>query len=170
MTWTNADGLVVRDGADDVVAPKGTIERAGLQRLVVKLTDAVVLEASTTDPFTSVSTVAFFDENTPSIPAGSYITRAYLKVDTAFTTSNAAALDIGFMQANGTIVDADGIDAALAVATLGANAVVNCNGAAVGGVVLTSTTLDTYVSFSRVVGQGPFTAGAATLVVEYYEF
>jgi hypothetical protein len=168
MTWTNADGLVVRDGADDVAAPKGTVERAGLQRLVVKLTDATLLEVNSTDPLTSASTVAFFDENTPSIPAGSYIARAYLKVDTAFTSGGSATLDVGLMQADGTIVDVNGIDATVAVAALGANAVVNCNGAAVGGVVLTSATLDTYVCFAY--ATAAFTAGAATVIVEYYEF
>lgn len=168
MTWTNADGLVVRDGADDVVAPKGTLERAGLQRLVVKLTDATLLAVNSTGPHTPSTTVAFFDENTPSIPAGSYIARAYLKVDTAFTSGGAASLDVGLMQADGTIVDGNGIDSAVGLTALGANAVVNCNGASVGGVVLTSATFDTYVVFTY--ATAAFTAGAATVIVEYYEF
>ena len=167
MTWTNKDGLVVRFANEQAELPKGSYENATLHRVMVKLTDATALQANSTDPLTT--SVAYFkDETTPGIPAGSYITRAYLKVDTAFTSAGSAVLDVGLMEADGSIVDVDAIDDGIAVAALGANAMVNCNGAGVAGVVKTSPTLETFVCFSY--ETAAFTAGACTVVVEYYKF
>jgi hypothetical protein len=127
--------------------------------------DASVLDANTADPMTATGMAAYKDEVTPFIPANSYITRAYFVVTTAFVGAT-GTLDIGLMEADGSIVDVDAIDDGIAVAALAANAVVNCDGAGVGGVVKTSTTLDTYVCFTEHASNA-FTAGAGYVVVEY---
>ena len=100
------------------------------------------------------------------IPAGSYITSASLIVTTAFASGGSATLTIGTYQQDGTTVDADGIDATVAVADIGANKAVACNGAAVGG---TATVGANDVYIEAIYGTAAFTAGVAKLVIEYIE-
>jgi hypothetical protein len=104
--------------------------------------------------------------NDAFIPAGSYITGASLVVTTAFTSGGSATLNIGLYNAAGTAIDADGIDATVAVADLAANKAVACNGALVGGTA-TVGAADAYVSWDY--DTAAFTAGAAKLVIEYIE-
>jgi hypothetical protein len=104
--------------------------------------------------------------NDAFIPAGSYITKASLVVTTAFTSGGSATLGVGLQEADGTIIDADGIDAAVAVADLAVNKAVVCNGALVGG---TATVGADNSYLSLVYGTAAFTAGAAKLVIEYIE-
>ena len=105
------------------------------------------------------------DENQIAIPAGAFITRAYLVVKTAFTSGGSATLDIGLVNAAGTAVDHDGIDAAVALAALAANKAVVADGASVGGTVTYSS--DTYVQATY--NTAAFTAGAAYVDVVYIE-
>ena len=96
------------------------------------------------------------------IPAQSLIKTAYLVVDEAFTSGGSAVLDLGTYTAAGAAIDDDGIDAALAVAALVDNYVVDpCDGALVGTVV----TADSYLGATY--DTAAFTAGHATLVVTY---
>ena len=166
--FTNLDGLTQRYGTDRASDTLGVNETGSLNRLVVKLSSAAggVLDDDGASSITTAASAYFRDENTPFLPAKSYITRAYFHVTTAFTGTT-AALTIGLMQSDGTVVDIDAIDAGVGVASLAANAVVACDGAAVGGAVLTSATLDTYVCFTED-NSNAFTAGAGTLVIEYY--
>ena len=166
--WINEDGLTVRYHTSFSDTRAGGREGHGVERIAYKLTDATKLEVNSTDPLTAASTAYFWDETSPGIPANAYILNAYLHVDTAFTSGGSAVLDVGLMEANGDIVDIDAIDDGIAVAALGANAVVNMNGAGVGGVVKTSTTVETFPCFSY--ETAAFTAGACTVVIEYVVF
>ena len=116
-----------------------------------------------TDLGTSISTPQDHDA---FIPAGSYITGAHLIVTTAFTSGGSATLTIGTYTQAGAAVDADGIDAAVALAAIGADKAVACDGAAVGG---TATVGGADVYVEAIYGTAAFTAGEAKLVIEYIE-
>jgi hypothetical protein len=100
------------------------------------------------------------------IPAGSFITSASLIVTSAFTSGGSATLTIGAYQQDGTTVDADGIDATVALAALAANKGVACDGALVGGTATVGAN-DVYIEANY--GTAAFTAGEAKLVIEYIE-
>lgn len=156
MSWTNADGLTVLMHEE-----QGQVNKTGQtlsnprQTVVLEITDATTLASSAATP----SALDAF------IPAGAYITAAYTIVDTAFTSGGAATLTIGLYQQDGTAIDADGIDAAIALTAIDAagDVVVN-NGALVGG-VLTVGSNDAYIAANY--GTAAFTAGAAKVVVEF---
>ena len=151
--WTNEDGLLVRFPLDNgaTVRVDGT-KNAEDHRVVFHLADATAL--ATTDTAAAVADLS-------AIPAGAIITRAYFVVDTAFTSGGSATLDIGLKQKAGTNIDDDGIDAAVAVAALAANAVIDCDGALVPGRV----TAEAIAMFTY--NTAAFTAGAGRLIVEY---
>lgn len=156
MSYTNADGLLVlTNGAAGTPADNGIAEY-GKKFLVVDIADATAIGTSAAAPAA----------NDAFIPAGSYITGAHLVVTTAFTSGGSAALNIGLYNAAGSAIDADGIDATIAVADLAANKAVVCNGALVGGTA-TVGAANAYVSWDY--DTAAFTAGAAKLVIEYIE-
>lgn len=95
------------------------------------------------------------------IPANSLIEAAYLKVTTAWV--GGTNVNIGLAQTDGTVIDADGIDAAVATAALTANAIIDCDGALVGASVGANDAV------LEVTTSGAYTAGEATLVVRYHE-
>lgn len=95
------------------------------------------------------------------IPANSLIRSAVLKVGTAW--AGGTNVNLGLAQTDGTVIDADGIDAAIATAALTANAIIDCDGALVGASVgANDAVLEVTVS-------GTYTAGTAVLEVEYQE-
>lgn len=156
--WTNGvndDGLKVRFNLNQAEeADRGTTA-VGVRRAVkVDITDATALATSDTSVPTG-------DE--VSIPAGAYIVNAYYIVKTAHTSGGSATLTFGLKNSAGSAIDADGIDAAIAVAALGANAAVNCDGAYVGGALK----LASEAWITAIYATAAFTAGAGTLVVEY---
>lgn len=151
--WTNSDGLEVRFGLDRATSQATGRTSAEEKVLIVDLPDATAL--GDTDTAAASGDDAF-------IPADAIIKDAYFVVDTAFTGTN-AVLDIGLKQADGTNVDDDGIDAAVAVAALGADAVVAADGADVG----TRTATDVYIMFTY--DTAAFTAGAGKLVIKYIQ-
>ena len=156
MSYTNADGLqVLTNGAAGVAANNGTTAVSAKKTLVVTLADATELGTGITTP----------DDQEAFIPSGSYITSASLLVTTAFTSGGSATLTIGTYEQDGTPIDADGIDATIAVADLAANKAVACDGAQVGGTAL--VTADSYIKAKY--ATAAFTAGAAKLVIEYIE-
>jgi len=112
------------------------------------------------------SSVATPQDHDAFIPAGSYITGAHLLVSTAFTSGGSATLTIGTYTQAGAAVDADGIDATIALAAIGADKAVACDGAAVGG---TATVGGADVYVEAIYGTAAFTAGEAKLVIEYIE-
>jgi hypothetical protein len=156
MSYTNADGLqVLTNGAAGVAANNGTAV-SPKKSLVINIADATTLGSSAATP----------DDQESFIPAGSYITAASLVVTTAFASAGSATLTIGAYQQDGTTVDADGIDAAIALAAIAADKAVACDGALVGGTA-TVGSADAYIKANY--GTAVFTAGAAKLVIEYIE-
>ena len=154
MSYTNSDGLLVlTNGAQGDVNLTGGAEY-GVKYLVINIADATTIGSSAAAPAA----------NDSFIPAGAYITRASLIVSAAFAGAS-AALNIGLQTAAGVAIDADGIDAAIAVTAIDAiGDVVACNGANVGGVVSVGTA-PAYVSLDY--DTAAFTAGTAKLVIEY---
>lgn len=153
--WTNADGLVVGFGTRTVASSSGAQPSVGGQR------QQVVLTIKGTDLADAVATDSDAIVHGVTIPADSLLESAKLYVTTAFAGAT-AVMDIGIYNAStGAAVDDDGIDAAVAVGTLTDNAVVACDGALIGSVLANNSKVG--VSYDT----AAFTAGEATLVVEY---
>lgn len=150
--WTNEDGLEVRFGIDrSTTAPTGGTS-AEEKVHVFDIADATTL--GDTDTAAASGDAAY-------IPAGAVIKDAYLVVDTAFTSGGVAVLDLGLKEADGTNIDDDGIDAAVALGALSADDVVVADGALIG----TRLSKDAYVMATY--DTAAFTAGAGKLVVKY---
>ena len=157
MSYTNADGLfVLTDGAQGAVNGEGVTARASRQTLVVDITSA-----NTASSFGSSN----IDPLAPQLPAGSIIVNADLVVTAPFTSGGSATLTIGTYNAAGTAIDADGIDAAIALTAIDADGdVVQCDGAQVSGLVTVGGAA-AYVGWNF--GTAAFTGGAAKLIIEY---
>ena len=95
-----------------------------------------------------------------TIPANAFINSAKIYVVTAMA-GTAGTLTVGLEEQDGTDIDADGIDAAVAQASLTANAVIDCDGALVGASIGTSA------GQLLVTTGGTVTAGKFKVVVEY---
>ncbi len=154
MTWTNninEDGLEVRFGQDRSAVQTTGNTSAEEKVLVFKIEDASTL--GDTDTAAAAGDDAF-------IPSGAVIKDAYTIVGTAFAGAT-AVLDLGLKQADGTNIDDGGLDDAIAVGTLTADAVVAGDGALVG----TKLSNDAYVMATY--DTAAFTAGDATVVIKY---
>jgi hypothetical protein len=154
MSYTNADGLrVLTHGGQGDVIDRGVTEAGSL---VIDIAD-----------FTAIGSTfgaADIDVNKAVIPAGSVITSATLVMTTAATSGGAATLTIGTYNAAGTAIDADGIDAAVAITVIDADGdVVRCDGAQTG--VAGYLTADAHVGL--IYGTAAYTAGAGKLVIEF---
>lgn len=151
MSYTNADGLYVLTNTDQgAVVEKGTALQNPEHFVKYRLDATDLIAAGGTD-------------RDPYIPAGAHITRAVLVVTTAF--AGGTSLTIGLAQKGGSVIDADGIDAAVAAADLAANKVVQCDGALVGAVA----TVGANNAYVYTTASGTFTAGAATLYIWYVD-
>ena len=162
MAWQNEDGLYIRYGTE-----RGETKLAGatvqeVEKYLVVDLDYADLPAFTAD-LNNDGTNDGFSGDDPYVPAGSFITAAYIIPTTTFTSAGSTTLSLGMTQLDGTVIDADGIDATIAKAALAAGAAVACDGALVGGTV--ALTNDAYVYST--VATGPFTAGAGKLVIKY---
>lgn len=156
MSYTNADGLrVLTNGDQGVELNQGQSAGSIRQQLVIDIPAFTALGTS----FGSSN----IDPMAPFIPAGSVILGATLVMTTAATSGGSATLTIGTYNAAGTAIDADGIDATVAVAALGANATVRCDGAhlTTGGYL----TANAYIG--AIYATAAFTAGAGKLIVEF---
>lgn len=164
--WTNSDGLTIRFGTEqkgyDTATPAATYTSGLMRQLVVDFSYDN-LPGPNADSDNDGTDDAFISAK---IPANAYITRALLVVELDWATADAADLTIGLEQADGTTIDADGIDAAIAASALDTGDVVVCNGALVGG-TLTVGTADAYVVAT--IGTGSFTTGKARLIIEYVD-
>lgn len=96
-----------------------------------------------------------------SIPAHSFILSSHTHVKTAFV--GGTSVSIGLQEADGTEIDNDGIDAAVATAALTANAWIVNDGALVGA------SIGAEAGQVVVTASGSYTAGSAKLVVRYLE-
>jgi hypothetical protein len=94
-----------------------------------------------------------------TIPANASIVEATLYVDNAWV--GGTNLTIGLYQADGTVIDADGLVAATITATLTANKVVTGAGALVG------TTIGANAGQLVAATTGTYTAGSARVVVKF---
>lgn len=157
MSYTNADGLRVLTDADQgAVKTQGTSPGAMHQTLVVDI-----------PAFTAIGTTfgaSNIDVMNPVIPAGSLILSATLVMTTAATSGGAATLTIGTYNAAGTAIDADGIDATVALTAIDAiGETVRCDGA--------HLTTAGYVAENAYIGliyaTAAYTAGAGKLYIEY---
>lgn len=159
--WTNEDGLQVRFDNDRAeTMPGGLTQTNAHKTLVHKFTFEDVANTDTDAP----------NAHEAFIPAGSVITRAALYVTDAFVGAT-AVLDIGLKVADGTNTDDDGI-LSTGVATIDADGdVVIGDGALVlqetGDLTGVRLAADQYIMTTY--DTAAFTAGAATLVVEYLE-
>lgn len=150
-TEVNSDGLEVRYSNPKAGQTGARVETDGsFKELVLDITDmseAITAEAYGYEAF---------------IPAGSYITNAFLVV-TSPMTGTSGTLTIGLSEKDGTPIDADGIDAAIAQADLAANKAVVCNGALVRG----TATIGAAPGYIYTTLGGTVTGGKAKLVVQY---
>jgi hypothetical protein len=156
MSYTNADGLRVLTNDDQgAVKLQGVTATDPTQVLVMDIT------------FTALGTTfgaSNIDLNNPYIPAGSLIKRADLVMTTAATSGGSATLTIGTYNAAGTAIDADGIDATVALTAIDAiGETVRCDGAhlTVGGYVAENA----YIG--AIYATAAYTAGVGKLYIEY---
>jgi len=158
MSWTNADGLtVLMHGEQGEVETTGVTAKGVRKALIVDLADATALG-------TSYSAAAGPAE--AFIPANAVIVDAHFVVDAAFTSGGAGTLSIGLYNAAGTAIDADGVDATVALAALAEDFVVPCDGILADGTQNVGAA-DAYVGF--IYGTAAMTAGSGKLVIEYIE-
>lgn len=150
-TYTNDDGLKVTIGVPGDFK-SGQLKSNGARKELVYKIDAVAV--------TPASGAHGDDESL--LPAGAVLESAKLIVTTAF--AGGTNISLGFEEKDGTAIDADGIDAAVATAALTANAVIDCDGADIGTIVDASN--DGYVALTK---SGTFTAGKADLVLTYID-
>jgi hypothetical protein len=158
--YTNSDGLNIRFGSDRATSSKmGRVSTAGdLQEVVVSF------------DYSDIGTADDVVGTHPQmgIPNGAYIESATLYVTTAFVGAT-ATLDIGIWNDDGdgtfSTNDDDGIDAAIGVATLVADARIACNGAKINTTIAGTGGRSVYVSTGY--NTAAFTAGAADLVIKY---
>ena len=161
--WYNEDGLRVLFEAEQA-APStpsaAVVSTFGAKSQMVIDINYDNLPAETTDTNNDGTNDGWSGAD-PYIPAGSYITSATLIVETAF--AGGTSYNFGLSEIDGTVIDADGLDAAVATAALGANDVVAMDGALVGG----AATIGAANGYLKVAATGTFTAGKAKLVIEY---
>jgi len=93
-----------------------------------------------------------------AIPANATIVSSKWITGTAW--AGGTSLNVGLYQSNGTVIDADGLDAAITPTTAGA--VIDGNGALVGA------SIGANAGELTVAATGSYTAGTATVIVEYH--
>ncbi|MGW8178599.1 MAG: hypothetical protein ACWGQW_07525 [bacterium] len=160
MAWINDDGLQVKFGTEEVEVAAGGFQKSfDGNRVHVKFYIlAEELEAFGTTTFLS---------DTTSMPNGAILESATLNVIEAFVSAGTSGtLALGTYDTDHTTAhDADGIDTAIAEASLTAGASNTCNGALIGTTISNSTP----VLFTALVGTEDFTtSGAAELDIVYY--
>lgn len=176
--FTNGDGLTQRYGQpEDALKPYvRTAPACGAYgQLVVRFNSTHLGSAESEAPaewwdedFGGGSTPDSPSGLNASIPNGAVVTGAKLIVTTAFTTGDSGALNLGLYHSNGDVDDVDGIDVAIAAGTLTLGAVIDCNGAQVAaGILGGAASGDRGLYLGGHASTGGFTAGAATLIVEY---
>jgi len=165
QTWTNDDGLQVPFGQNQARETKSIMGKAPVAGAPVEYMVAELnfddLPTFTAD-LNNDGTLNGFSDSDAYIPKGAYITRAWLIVSTGFASGT--SYDLGLYEQDGTVIDANGLDAAVAVADMGANEAVDMNGQ----LVATQDLLlqDAYLV---VAATGTYTAGVARIVIEYIQ-
>lgn len=103
------------------------------------------------------------DELQQRIPVGARILGATIRVHTSFTATTAVSLNIGLMEPDGSTIDVDGIDAAVALTDLEAGEVVDCDGALVGA----ASVLTAAGQLTIVPNVDDLLTGQATITIRY---
>ena len=157
MSYTNSDGLRVLTGSDQGAELKQGVSAGAMVQ-------TLVLDFDLTAVGTSFG-ASDINLNNPYIPANSLILRADLVMTTPATSGGSPTLDIGTYNSAGTAIDADGIDAAIALTALdlAGGETVRCDGAHLTTVGRVS--VDAYIGLIRAVTT--YTAGAGKLYIQY---
>lgn len=151
--WANSDGLAVGFGPRDTETTEVTKVSLGgnRQQLVARIKLSELADAITANHLI----------NAAYIPAGALLESAKLFVETAAIGVN-AVLDIGLAKvSDGTDIDDDGIDVAIATTTLVDGYNTACDGAKIGTELAYDSKI--YASYDT----AAFTAGVVVLTVEY---
>jgi len=166
--WTNADGLAITFGVTSQERQAGgrrVITAGDVQQMVVDFEfdnlphfDADADNDGTLDSYSARQFAI------PMGPVGTYLKSATLVATVDWATADSAVLNLGLYEEDGTAIDADGIDAAIAASALDLGDVVACNGALI-GTMLSASDGPHYLGATITVGS--FTTGAARLVIEY---
>lgn len=162
-TWSNSDGLVVGFGThtSDNMVPAVTSEKGAVKTMQMLIVGTQV-PASWTSATVPPQGVL--------IKRGSFIQRAKLVVQTAFTSGGAGTLSIGTYSPAAVTDVAAGLLSAAALATINTvGAVSVLAGTLVNGVLPLGGTSDSDVLILPIFGTAAFTAGKAVLTVEYVE-
>jgi hypothetical protein len=113
MAWYNSDGLYVKFGTEQAEAASGGEYKTDgdLRYIEVEIPDLTALGTGST----------ILDDVTV-VPAGAFIEKVVVAVDTAATSGGSAALNIGLIRTDrSTTYDADGLVAALALTSIDAD-------------------------------------------------
>lgn len=154
--WENEDGLTIGYGRRETEKNiGGALQTGGVVEGQIVL-DIKATDLKDSDPPTNW-------EQGAKIPANSHIRDAVLVTNDEFTSGGSAVLDVGTVKSDGTWSDDDGVDSAVALGSLGADSVVNCDGSQVDSVV----TEDLWLAATYDTAE--FTGGTARLYVTYVQ-
>lgn len=103
------------------------------------------------------------DELHQRIPLGARVLSATIKVLETVTATTATTVNFGLYEPDGTVIDADGIDAAVAIASLTAGTYIDCDGALVGA----GTGLAAAGQLVVAANVDDLTAGEIAIIIEY---
>lgn len=159
--WVNSDGLVVLFGVDEATEAKaGEYPSAGVTRTVqVQIPD-----------LTTLGTASTLLDDFVSIPDNARIVKVTVITDTAVTSGGSAVLNLGLLKLDrSTAIDADGLIAALPIASFNAvgETVVLTAGVTYGGALLGTTITDAGLLYADY-DTAAFTAGAIRVNIEFY--
>ncbi len=161
--YTNKDGLSINFGTKESLVQWGQSNAEGVKKVLWCDFSYDALPTFTAD-VDNDGTDDSFDNTIPFIKEGSAILSATLLVTTDWGGTT-PTLTLGLYESDGTVIDADGIDATIAEAALDAGDVVVCDGA----LVANATKLVTADGYLVGVTGGTATSGSARLVIEYIE-
>lgn len=165
--YTNADGLTIRMGGESPLTYNAGVPSNSGSVIKTMFIDFDYANYPNFDKdANNDGTKDSFTGQTPAIPAGATIHRAFMQIKAAVTGGTATGIDIGLYTKAGATIDADGIAAAAGaggvLSGLTANTTVVCAGAYASNDNV--GTADAYVKFTP---NGTLTAGTGRLVIEY---
>lgn len=165
--YTNADGLALRiGGASPLTYGVGESSNRGSVHKTMYIDFDYANYPNYDKDANNDGTMDSFSGQTPAIPAGATVHRAFMQVKAAVTGGTATGIDIGLYTKAGVAIDADGIAAAAGaggvLSGLTANTTVVCAGALASNDNI--GTADAYIKFTP---NGTLTAGTGRLVIEY---
>lgn len=159
MVWVNDDGLRIKFGTEEALDT--AIGEYGDADGSTHKTQLILSPETLGDGKIVHDSVRFAGTNGKTM----YLKSATIFVEDAFTSSGTPTLTIGFDNVDGTTFDADGVDAAIALADIDADGdTVTCDGA----LVDTRLTNDQALYLTTTVASGSYTGGKGWLELEWY--